>query len=569
MDKLIIYQALVRLFGNKNSSCKRHGTLDENGVGKMNDFTDKALFAIQQMGFNYIWYTGIIAHARCYGNPDFGIEAQHSSIVKGLAGSPYAITDYYDVDPDISVHVNRRVREFEELVDRTHNNKLKVIIDFVPNHVARQYKSKMQPDTSFGINDDPTKAFSATNDFYYITNSALQLPTNSGTLNLLGEDIDYEEFPAKVTGNDQFSAQVSINDWYETIKLNYGVDYLNNGKKYFEPEPPLWNKMVDILIYWAKKGVDGFRCDMAEMVPVEFWNFAINKIKDQFPSIIFIAEVYNPTQYQSYINIGKFDYLYDKVGLYDSLRSIITHGVNTNIITRSWQSVNGISQHMLSFLENHDEQRIASPFFAGNPFLAIPAMAIAATINQGPVMLYFGQELGEPATGESGYSGNDGRTTIFDYYNVPEHQKWVHNGAFNEVELNHCQIDLRQWYIALLNFIKTNRAITEGRFFDLLYTHPFIQAQSPEELFSFFRYIDDDIVLVVVNFAKSKSQQFVLKVDVNAAQTIGLTKHDVYTFEGQIGDNRKFTVPVIDIINRGIWFNMPPLSAKIFKIVPK
>jgi len=568
MEKIIIYQALVRLFGNKNNRCKVNGTREENGVGRMNDFTDKALAAIQQMGFNHIWYTGIIAHTRCFGNSEFSIPAQHPSIVKGLAGSPYAITDYYDVDPDIAVHINRRMSEFEELVVRSHKNKLKVIIDFVPNHVARQYKSTIFPEKSFGIDDNPNLPFSATNDFYYIAGAKLQLPLASGMHQLADNEAIYEESPAKVTGNDQFSANVSINDWYETIKLNYGVDYQDGGRKYFDPIPPLWDKMVDILVYWAKKGVDGFRCDMAEMVPVEFWNYAIAKLKDQFKSLIFIAEVYNPDQYFNYINLGRFDYLYDKVGLYDSLRSVITQQMNTNILTKSWQSVNGINQHMLSFLENHDEQRIASSSFAGDPFLALPAMAVAATINQGPVMLYFGQEVGESAVGESGYSGNDGRTTIFDYFNVPEHQKWLHNGACNEVELSHNQIELRQWYVSLLNFVKTNKAVTQGRFYDLLYTHPFQDAMYPDKLYAFFRYVDDEIVLVIANFSKNQ-QQFVLKIDEDTAHTIGLIRHENFIFEGQIGDNRKFNVPLKDIVNRGIWYNMAPISAKIFTVVPK
>lgn len=74
----------------------------------------------------------------------------------------------------------------------------------------------------------------------------------------------YKEYPAKATGNNRFDAYPNINDWYETVKLNYGIDYQNGNTPHFNPIPDTWTKMLDILLFWAGKNIDGFRCDMAE-----------------------------------------------------------------------------------------------------------------------------------------------------------------------------------------------------------------------------------------------------------------------------------------------------------------
>lgn len=359
-NKLIIYQVFTRLFGNNNNHCINNGSITENGCGKMADFTAKALGEIKKLGATHIWYTGIIEHATQTDYRRHNIQPDHPAIVKGKAGSPYAIKDYYDVDPDLAKDVPERMREFENLVQRTHRSGLKVIIDFVPNHVARQYHSDAQPDgtSQLGSNDDTNYAFSPYNNFYYIPKSELH-----GQFDMKGTAAEsYREFPAKATGNNRFDAYPNITDWYETIKLNYGVDYQNGGTCHFDPIPDTCTKMLDIMLFWAGKNIDGFRCDMAEMVPVEFWEWAIPQVKEQYPSLLFIAEVYNPGEYKNYLFRGKFDYLYDKVGLYDTLRAVTCGYESATAITRSWQSLGGIEKRMLNFLENHDEQRIASDF---------------------------------------------------------------------------------------------------------------------------------------------------------------------------------------------------------------
>ncbi|MCC8145676.1 MAG: alpha-amylase [Bacteroidales bacterium] len=496
-EKILIYQVLPRLFGNDNPNQIPHGSIGENGCGKFSAFTEKALKEIKKMGFNHIWYTGVIEHATQTDYTSFGIRKDHPAVVKGKAGSPYAVKDYYDIDPDLADEVPNRMSEFEELIVRTHQARLKVIIDFVPNHVSRQYHSDSKPQDieDLGTDDNTHVSFDIENNFYYIPGQAFQPPVN------WEQDGDiYEEFPAKATGNDCFSPHPAIDDWYETIKLNYGIEYLNNKKQHFSPIPETWKKMFEILLFWAEKGVDGFRCDMAEMVPVEFWNWAIGNIKNQFPGILFIAEIYNPKQYRNYIHKGKFDYLYDKVGLYDTLKLVINGIEPAEYITYCWQAVNDIQSHMVNFLENHDEQRIASEFFAGDPFKALPALVVSATMNTNPFMLYFGQELGEPGMDAEGFSGCDGRTTIFDYWSIPSIINWRNQGKYDEEQLTESQKKLRQFYIKVLQLCNESKAISQGKFFDLMYKNFCKPDFNTHRQYAYMRHYEDELLLIAANF---------------------------------------------------------------------
>lgn len=464
----------------------------------MADFTAKALGEIKKLGATHIWYTGIIEHATQTDYHRYNIRPDHPAIVKGKAGSPYAIKDYYDVDPDLAKDVPERMREFENLVQRTHRSGLKVIIDFVPNHVARQYHSDMQPDgtSQLGANDDTDYAFSPYNNFYYIPQSELH-----GQFDMKGAAAEpYKEFPAKATGNNRFDAYPNINDWYETVKLNYGVDYQNGGTCHFNPIPDTWNKMLAILMFWAEKHIDGFRCDMAEMVPVEFWEWAIPQVKAKYPALLFIAEVYNPKEYGNYLFRGKFDYLYDKVGLYDTLRAIVCGNESATAITRAWQSLGGIEKRMLNFLENHDEQRIASDFFASNPRKAIPALIVSACMNVNPMMIYFGQEFGELGMDSEGFSGRDGRTTIFDYWSVDTIRRWRNGGKFDGKMLTDNQKHLYGIYQRILTLCNEEKAISQGDFFDLMYANINGWRFNEHKQYTFLRKYGRDLLLFVVNF---------------------------------------------------------------------
>lgn len=501
-EKMVIYQVFPRWFGNMTTSPVKNGSIFENGVGKFSDFTPDALAKIKELGVNHIWYTGVIEHATKTDYTLYNIAKDHDAVVKGNAGSPYAIKDYFDIDPDLADNVANRMEEFEALVERTHDAGMKVIIDFVPNHVARQYKSDVRHSyiEGLGEKDDCTKAFDPNNNFYYIPDQPLVLHFGAQC-----EDYEYSEFPAKVTGNDCFSAFPSQNDWYETVKLNYGVDYMNGRTKHFNPIPSTWKKMLNILLSWAAKGIDGFRCDMAEMVPVEFWNWAIPAVKEKYP-VCFIAEVYNPSEYRNYIFNGHFDYLYDKVGLYDTLRNVMCGNQFASDISYCWQSLNGIQGNMLNFLENHDEQRIASAFFAGNALAGIPAMAVSALMNTNPVMIYCGQELGEPGMDEEGFSGRDGRTTIFDYWSLKSLRDWNNNGKFDGANLSEEQKYLRQTYSKILHLAKEEQAIVKGEFYDLMYANSSNPYFNTHRQYAFLRKYNNEVILVVANFDKSEQK---------------------------------------------------------------
>lgn len=555
--KMVVYQMMTRLFGNKTSVNKPYGTLAENGVGKFNDITGVALRSIKDLGVTHVWYTGVIEHAVLTDYSKYGIAPDDADVVKGRAGSPYAIKDYYDVNPDLAVNVPDRMKEFEQLVERTHSNGLKVLIDFVPNHVARAYKSDAKPGgvKDLGETDDKTVKFSANNNFYYLPGESFVVPEDFKSIpaDTLYPPADgrFNETPAKVTGNNQFTASPGVNEWFETVKLNYGVDIQNNNKTYFEPIPDTWIKMKDILVFWANKNVDGFRCDMAEMVPVEFWNWAIPQVKAVNPEIVFVAEIYNPSQYRNYIQTGRFDYLYDKVQLYDTLRGLINNQRSAKDIDVIQKSLDGINANMLHFLENHDEQRIASPDFAGSAWKIIPAMVVSATIDQGPVMIYFGQEVGEPGAGAEGFGGKDGRTTIFDYWGVPEHQKWMNGGAFDGGLLSDQQKSLRQFYGTLLNLAQTNPAIVSGSYVDLT---------ASDDVHVFVRNAGSEKLLIVSNFdSKVKSVKVVIPEKVAAA--LQLKGDTGYTLRDMLWKNSDQALSGLTLS-----MNLPAYSAYIFKI---
>ena len=486
-EKLVIYQIFTRLYGNKNTTRKENGSIEENGCGKMNDFTPSALKKIREMGVSHIWYTGIIRHATQTDYSAYGIPKNHPAIVKGKAGSPYAITDYYDIDPDLAVDVEKRMEEFEDLIERTHKAGMKVIIDFVPNHVARQYHSICKPEgvKDLGEEDNPQNGFDPQNNFYYCPGQRF-----TPCFDLYhGEEEPYIEEPAKATGNDCFHNAPGMNDWYETVKLNYGLDYYAGRVGHFNPIPNTWSKMTDILLFWARKGVDGFRCDMAEMVPSDFWRWATDKVKFIYPEKIFIGEVYNPAEYRNYICAG-FDYLYDKVGMYDTLREVMRGNLSTHSITGAWQATDDIRNHMLYFLENHDEQRIASSFFAGDAKKGIPALVVSALLQKNPLMIYAGQEYGEKGMDKEGFSGNDGRTTIFDYWSVDTLVRAANH------RLTAAEKRLKETYDKIINIARSEKAVTDGVSFDLMYANGDTTQQ-----YAFLRKAGSEAILVVANFS--------------------------------------------------------------------
>jgi len=550
--KAVVYQVFTRLFGNKNTTNKPWGTIDENGVGKFNDFTDKALTEIKKLGVTHIWYTGVPHHALVSDYTKYGISNDDPDVVKGRAGSPYAVKDYYNVDPDLAVDPAKRLEEFEALIDRTHKNGLKVIIDIVPNHIARKYEGKTNPTgvRDFGADDDTSVEYKRNNNFYYIPGQHFQVPTSETYKPLGGEanplvDGKFEENPAKWTGNGSRLAKPDMNDWYETVKINYGIkpdgskDFPELPERYAHKSvkehyefwkkkdvPDSWKKFRDIALYWTEKGVDGFRFDMAEMVPYEFWSYMNSSIKMKNPDAFLLAEVYNPKEYRNYIQLGKMDYLYDKVELYDKLKDVIQGKSLPDGISEIQNGLADIEHHMLHFLDNHDEQRLASPEFAGKAEKGKPMMVVSATISTSPTMVYFGQEIGEPGNENAGF-GTHSRTSIFDYVGVPFHQRWMNGGKFDGGKLAPPEKQLRDFYKRLLNFTIASPALM-GKFQEIQKANRDITNGYDPGIYSYVRWSDDQKLIVVANFSWMTTSRFELKIPSDVIKQWNL-KDGVYT----------------------------------------
>ncbi|MBV2246777.1 MAG: alpha-amylase family protein [Lentimicrobium sp.] len=587
--KTVVYQVFTRLFGNTNTTNKPWGSIEENGVGKFIDFTDKALEEIKALGVTHIWYTGVPHHALIRDYTAYGISNDDPDVVKGRAGSPYAVKDYYNVNPDLAVNPAERLDEFKALVDRTHRHGLKVIIDIVPNHVARKYQSVSNPEgvEDFGASDDTSLEYARDNNFYYIPDKSFIVPTPlHGYLPLGGEqhpmiDGRFYENPAKWTGNGSRLPQPDFYDWYETVKVNYGVR--PDGSYDFDtlPEdfnkktpaehfdfwqdkdvPDSWKKFRDIALYWIDFGIDGFRYDMAEMVPVEFWSYMNSAIKRRNPDAFLLAEVYNPARYRDYIHLGKMDFLYDKVELYDTLKFIMQgHGSTDNLVGIQ-QGLADIESHMLHFLENHDEQRIASPSFAGDAFKGKPAMVVSATIGTSPTMVYFGQEVGEPAEGNPGF-GSATRTTIFDYWGVPAHQRWMNNGKFDGGQLSPREKELRDFYQRLLNFTLSSTALM-GHYQEI---HSFNRMNTTgyyDKAFAFARWSDDEHLIILTNFKDAITDSYELQLPAELIDKWNL-KEGGYKLKDQLYQQKEFDL----VVSRGtgkIKMEVKPLESFILSL---
>jgi glycosidase len=479
----VIYQMLPRLFGNTVEARQVNGPIEVNGCGKFRDISDVALASLREMGFTHLWLTGVLEQASGTSWP--GRPADVPDVLKGIAGSPYAIKDYFDVCPDYAENPEERLAEFQALVARCHAQHLKVIIDFVPNHVARSYDSDVKPDLSFGGGDNPEVFFSRDNHFYYLRSSdpgggaPLKLPTAEmqGCSGLFAPEAEC----GRVTGNNAVSWSPSIHDWYETVKLNYGHDFTTGRDTSHLPGsdaspecvPRTWRTMDAILAYWQHLGVDGFRVDMAHMIPMEFWRWAIRRARARNSSVFFSAEAYDndPAKLSdehvldALLESG-FDAVYDDP-VYDALEALYDSGKWANDLDEL--TFTGPRFHRsLRYAENHDEVRLASPKEWGGFGMKVgrPVTAVIFGMGRGPIMLYSGQEVGEPAAGEEGFGGDDARTTIFDYWSMPEFTKWVNGGKYDGGRLSEEQKELRDWYGRLIRLMH-EPAFEKGEFHGL------------------------------------------------------------------------------------------------------
>lgn len=498
---------LPRLWGNSVTEPEHNGSIEKNGTGRFTDIGKADLDYIKWLGCSHVWFTGVIRHStQC---SSAGCTASHPQFVKGKAGSPYAICDYYDVNPYLAENPDDRMAEFRQLVSRTHEAGLKVIIDFVPNHVARDYGRTCMTEGHpvLGAEDDKTVHWKAENDFIYYPGEALVLPGScpAGTE-------PYKEMPAMATGNNCYSPAPGINDWYETVKINY-CDF-HTGT---------WDKMLDIVGFWASMGVDGFRCDMVELVPPQFMTWLIKEVKKKYPSVIFIAEVYKKDQYWQYVREVGFDLLYDKSGLYDTLRTIVEKNTNDDGmpvelwqsatgITRNWQFLGDMQPYMLNFLENHDEQRFGSDFFGGDASRTFAPLYVSLLLNTAPFMIYFGEEVGERGMDEEGLSGKDGRTTIFDWWSIASVRrlrKLIASGEYRTLDVQKLQAaglegkeaEIFCRFAETVRFAASDEAVSKGTTYDLCYCNMCSEGFDRNRHFVFLRDFEDHTLLVAANFS--------------------------------------------------------------------
>ena len=587
--KIVIYQVFTRLFGNTNTTNNPWGTIEENGIGKFRDFTPKALREIKELGITHLWFTGVLHHDVIRDYTAYGISNDDPDVVKGRAGSPYAVKDYYSVDPDLAVDPAKRMDEFRALVNRTHDQGLKVIIDIVPNHVARNYHSigKPQGVKDFGENDDKSVAYARNNNFYYLPGQAFQVPVLTESQKPLGgeknplADGKFEENPAKWTGNGSRLAQPRADDWYETVKMNYGIK--EDGSKDFvllpagydakpvldhfafwqgKNVPETWVKFRDICRFWLKFGVDGFRFDMAEMVPVEFWSYLNSTIKKEFSKTVLVAEIYNPAIYREYINTGKMDFIYDKVEFYDTLKKVIQGKAPADRLIKVQANTGDIEHHMLHFLENHDEQRLASPAFAGSASKGKPAMVVSATISTSPTLIYFGQEVGEQGAQNAGF-GKPTRTSIYDYVGVPSHQRWMNGGAFDGGKLTNEEKSLRDFYKKLLRFTVSSPALM-GKYREIQHFNRERSMLYSDRIFSFVRWSESQKLIVSANFDAEKTYDFELLIPEEIIKTWNL-KDGNYTLSDHLNLAGKQQLQITKGLGK-IKLSIKPLTSFILEI---
>ncbi len=574
--KPLVYQLFVRQFGNKNPTAKQFGTLAENGCGTFNDINDAVVHSLKDLNVSHVWLTGVLEHASLTAYPKSKIAADHPEVVKGIAGSPYAIRDYYDICPDLASSPSKRLPDFKACLKRLQNAGLKVIIDFVPNHVARQYISDALPKgyQSLGAEDDNTKAFDLQNNFYYLPGTEFVAPTghNAHQYGIKFES-SYQEVPAKATGDDRFEPQPSADSWFETIKLNYG--YLPGTKTFvgdLNSPPDTWHKMYDILSYWVGLGVDGFRCDMVELVPDQFWTWVINKLKTNKADLVWIGEVYEPNKYELYLRQCGFDWLYDKVGMYDLNLALAKGEPRANDWDSALDQTKAFHGSLLRFVENHDEVRIAGKFGATSAQASLPALLLAGAASAGPIMIYNGQEVGEPAEGASGYSGDDGKTSIFDYGCMPAVQRWYNDGLADGGHSTVAERVLRQDYVQLLRTLTTQPLLENGLYYGLQYANKGNSWDYDDRhILSFLRHDKEGKAVLVVVSMMDRTMTPHVKIPWEAWDAIGLHPERNFLLRDLLSTEYiNFSgFDVLDLRNTqaGVPIPMQPWQGRIFEIV--
>lgn len=580
-DRPVIYQLVVRHFGNTNQTRALDGSIDDNGVGKFADIDPVAIDALLGLGVTHVWLTGVLRQATLTPYP--GLPADDPDIVKGRAGSFYAVRDYYDVSPDYALDPDTRQQEFDDLVDRFHAAGITVLIDLVPNHVARSYASVVEPTTDFGGSDDQSAFFDPANNFFYLPGQSLTLVKPAGW-NPPGFVFDGAFTPEdgapghtpKVTGNNQAIAAPSETDWYETIKLNWGFDF-TTGTGDYRPIPDTWLKMDAIVAYWQGRGVDGFRCDFAHFVPAEAWEWLIDQARTRDPEAYFLAEAF--ADLDGLLAAG-FDAVYHDAG-YDGLKRIYQGtGSQDDYAAVMFGLGDDVRARYLQYLENHDERRIASPIEpVGSPddsgFGSMQAgyqlAPLAFLFSAGPILVYNGQEVGEPGAGVEGFGQEDGRTTIFDYWSLPALSAWVNGGAFDGGGLSPAQADLRRYYGDLLA-LSQDPSVVGSAYWGLEYfNNPGMFGDVPDGFYTFARFEPGSAraVVVVANFAPGSSSAGPVRLPAELLASIGLagevSVRRVLGREGRV-DEKNTTLDSDELTTLGFFADVPDQTTFVYVV---
>jgi len=548
--KPVIYQIVARYFGNTNTTNQQDGTIEANGCGKFADITEIALQALEDLGVTHVWLTGCLRQATLTGYPDVELPSDDPDVVKGRAGSLFAVRDYFDVCPDYARHPANRLDEFVSLVDRIHRVGLKALLDFVPNHVARGYHSVVKPELDFGTGDDTRKYFVPNNHFFYLVNPPGQKLTLSkpASWNPVGVRFDGEfapedgsvGHPPKVTGNNVTWPNPGTDDWYDTIKLNYGYNFVDCTGHY-DPRPRTWDVIDQILAYWQAKGVDGFRCDFANYIPAEAWTFLIAQARQRDANAFFFAEAYvNPfagsgdpvASLQQLIDAG-FDAVYHDPAC-DQLKAVYQGKASQDDYDHEMAFPPIARDHTVEYLENHDERRIASPIVLdagpdnsgfGSAEAGYQLAPLQYLSSSGPVLMLNGQEVGEPGAQAEGYQLADGRTTIFDYWAMPEFVKWVNRGRYDGGGLSKGQLAVRQFYADLLRLCQDSSVLGDGYWGLKYFNRPEHFRDCPADLYSFARFQSGSrrALIVVANFRPGAAVQGRMRIPQELVAAVGLT----------------------------------------------
>jgi glycosidase len=583
----VIYQLVVRLFGNTNETRATDGTITQNGSGHFADITDTALRELHSLGATHIWLTGAIRQATLtdWSSVDPMLAADDPDVVKGRAGSFYAIRDYYDVSPDLAVDPAHRMDEFDALVARIHAAHMEVVIDLVPNHVSRAYHSIVHPEWDFGASDDQTHFFLASNDFFYVSGGPLHLshPSSwnpSGVVfdGLFAREDGSAGHVARATGNDAATLTPSATDWYETVKLDYGADFTSSTTA-FTPMPTTWTLIDHVLAYWQARGVDGFRCDFAHYVPDPAWQWLLAQARARDPHAFFFAEAYD--RLPTLIGDG-FDAVYDYVA-YNTVKDMYLGRAQQSDLDGVYGALGDPDRnHYVHYLENHDERRIASPIVTtggngdsgfGGASAAHQLAPIQYLWSGGPLLLLNGQEVGELGAGVEGFGGEDGRTTIFDYWSMPSMVAWVNGGAFDGGRLDAPSTALRAWYRDLFALAQ-DPAITSNRYWGLEYfDRTSMFADCPDAFFTFARFEPNGarLIVVVANFAPSSATSGRIRIPMDLAAAAGLPATRVLTVRrvfGVEGAASETITPasVADLVASGFAANVPDQAANVYLI---